>query len=476
VPVFELALTGQALLFLIIIGVFLATGQATIFHPLTIYLGFHALVFVIRPLLICVFNFDHEFVYMGIRPDPQLLVRVLAVSSLGLIVFAVASVGLGWCQPQFQTHTPAPFIQKQRQALLLLALTLLPVIAYSIRAGQTDFAVEERGGTYVTTGASGYTIEAQLMAGPLICAMLAVTRFNRWALLILVPYVAYRAYAGMSRWSFVLLFVALGLMYTWQTRRKWLPLWLMVCMLPIFPLFKVIGEDRVLVKELITGEYDPSLRNHTEPGMSATERFRAKYDGPDFANFDFLTYVVANVPERTGMYTHGVQYLQLFTEPIPRKLWPGKPAGAPVATFNLNAYGNFLGRTVSLVGDGWMSGGWLGVAITMALAGVLLGLAHRWFWRHSQNNMVALIYLVGLAMLPQWFRDGGISISKFLFWNLSPLIMWIGLTWMLGNRSLPGYSVWLPVNSRIRFLYPEAETKPAEASAPDANPTRSLTS
>jgi hypothetical protein len=183
--------------------------------------------------------------------------------------------------------------------------------------------VEERGGTYVTTGASGYAIEAQLMAGPLICGLLALTRFKWTALWVLGPYVAYRAFAGMSRWSFVLLFVALGLMYTWQTRRKWVPWWLVVCMIPVFPLFKAIGEDRVLVQELVTGTYDPNIRNQTEPGMSARDRFRVKYDGPDFANYDFLVYVVDMVPERTGTYTYGSQYLQLFTEPIPRKLWPG---------------------------------------------------------------------------------------------------------------------------------------------------------
>jgi hypothetical protein len=187
-----------------------------------------------------------------------------------------------------------------------------------------------------------------------------------------------------------------------------------------------------------------------------------KYDNPDFANFDFLAFVVEMVPDRTQTYTYGTQYLQLFTEPIPRKLWPGKPAGAPIGFFNLNNYGDFLGRTVSLVGDGWMSGGWIGIAVTMTLVGAMLGLAHRWFWKHSQNNMVALFYLVGIAMLPQWYRDGGISISKFLFWNLSPLVFWLALTWLLKGGFVPGHSVLLPAGSRIRFVRNENQ--------PTANP------
>jgi hypothetical protein len=460
----ETALYVQVIVWLLVILLFLMTRQASIYHPLTMYLGFHGLVFVIRPLLVHFLEFDHEFLYMGIQPDQMLLVKTLAVSSLGLVVFAAATLGFGWCRVQFRSAAPAPFTPEQRRALLILAILLLPVVAYSIRAGQTDFATEERGGTYMMVGASGYAIEAQLMAGPLVCALLAVTRFQWGALLLLVPYVGYRAFAGMSRWSFVLLFVALGLMYAWQTRRKWLPWWILVCVIPVFPLFKAIGDNRGLVKDLIAGEIhqpDP-----TKPGMSALDRFRAKYDGPDFANFDFLTYVVAMVPERTGTYTYGTQYLQLFTEPIPRKLWPGKPAGAPIGFFNLNNYGDFLGRTVTLVGDGWMSGGWLGVVITMTLVGTILGLAHRWFWRHSQNNMIALLYLVGLAMLPQWFRDGGISIAKFLFWNLSPLMIWCGLTWLLGDRLFPGYSILLPRGGGVQVIGTESRGNRLERSAP----------
>jgi oligosaccharide repeat unit polymerase len=186
--------------------------------------------------------------------------------------------------------------------------------------------------------------------------------------------------------------------------------------------------------------------------MTAQEKIKQKYDTQEFANFDYLCHVVSCVPDRSGTYTYGSQYLQLFTEPIPRKFWPGKPIGAPIGLVNLNQYGNFNGLTVSLPGDGWMSGGWVGLIITMGLVGALLGRAHRWFWQHSNNNLVALFYLVSLAMLPQWFRDGGISIAKFLLWSWLPLLLWLGFTWLLGRRQVPGYSVFLPGDTRIRLI------------------------
>jgi hypothetical protein len=99
-----------------------------------------------------------------------------------------------------------------------------------------------------------------------------------------------------------------------------------------------------------------------------------------------------------------------------------------------------------------MSGGWVGLLVTMATVGAILGWAHRWFWKNMDSNLPALFYLVGLAMLPQWFRDGGISISKFVFWNLSPLVLWAGLTWLLGRRLLPGYSVLLSPGTSLRII------------------------
>jgi hypothetical protein len=447
----DLALAAQVLLWLIVLGVFLASGQASIFHPLSVYLAFHLVVFVIRPMLVHYLDFNHNFVYMLFEPSEEQFIRALAVSSVAFVVFAVTCLAVGWHRPGFPTPAPAPFGETQRQALVLLTVLLIPPIAYSIHSNLSGgMQGEHRGGTFVLTGASGYTLEAQFMAGPLICAWLAVGRFRWPAVLPLVPYLFYRTYSGGSRWTLVLLFLALALVYAWQKRIKWLPLWSVVCAVPLFFLFHAVGENRGALGEYLAGgEFE---HTRAQEGMTATEQLRAKYDDPDFANFDFLTFVTAMVPERTGAYTYGSQYLQLFTEPIPRKLWPGKPAGAPVRSFNLNDYGNFLGMTVTLAGDGWMSGGWIGLVVTMGIVGVFLGLAHRWFWRRVGSNMVSLIYLVGLAMLPQWYRDGGISIAKFVFWNLSPLVLWLVLTWLLGRRLVPVSSVLLPRGARLRLI------------------------
>ena len=93
-------------------------------------------------------------------------------------------------------------------------------------------------------GASGYSLEAQYMAGSLLAAWLLVKGFRWVTLLPIVPYVLYRAYAGMSRWTIVLLFLLITLIYAWQRRAKWPALWAILCAVPVFFLFKSIGDNR----------------------------------------------------------------------------------------------------------------------------------------------------------------------------------------------------------------------------------------
>src|SRR6516225_8959879 len=81
----EIALCAQVLVWLIVIGVFLAGGEASLFHPVTWYLIFHGVVFVLRPILVQGFGFDFLWRYMGFHPTDEVFVLTLIVSSVGLI-------------------------------------------------------------------------------------------------------------------------------------------------------------------------------------------------------------------------------------------------------------------------------------------------------------------------------------------------------------------------------------------------------
>lgn len=453
----EPALYLQVLVWLAVIGVFLASGQASIFHPATIYLGFHGMVFVIRPLLVHFMGFDSVWRYIVFQPTDNDFIRALAVSSVALISFVGACLYFGRTQTWFP-HGPKPgFSVLQRRALIWTTLILLPYMAVSIattQGGSEASGERAENGVFIQTHSTGYLNDAQFMLAPLLGAWLLATRFHWLNLPPILLYVAYRSWTGWSRWTIVLFFLMIVFAFCWQQRRRWLPVGAIALAIPVLVLFNILGHNRDLLKDLFLGQQNESTIVDLRQGMPVEEIRNRRYDTQDFANFDYLCYVVGVVPERTKTYSYGLQYLQLLTEPIPRILWKGKPAGSPVGTINLNAYGNFVGLTVSLCGDGWISGGWIGLVITLGLAGGLLGRCHRWFWNKINNPIAALFYVSGLAMSPQLYRDGGISLYKFLMWTWLPFCLWLGIIWWLGGRTVRGHAIALRSGDHLRLVYP----------------------
>jgi hypothetical protein len=456
----EIALLAQLAVWLTVVVVLFASRQASLLHPATIYAAFHGLVFVVRPLLVYYLGFDTNWNYMLFNPTEEMFERTLAVTSLGLICFMTACLLMGKGAAVGTRALKPQFSKQERAALLITTGLLAPLAAYSIWTTREGIAGERIGGIYVMTDSTGYINEAQHFLMPLLCAWLVLTRFRAWNLLPISAYVGYRAWFGWSRWTILLFLVMVVLAYCWYHGRKWLPAWSLAAAVPILVIFNLLGHNRELIKSLFSGGETQAAQSR--PGAPESERLKQQLDTQDFSNFDFLTYVVAVVPERTGRYTYGLQYLQLFTEPIPRILWKGKPVGAPVRTVDIGAYGNFVGLTVSLCGDGWLSGGWAGVIIMLLLVGGMLGRAYRWFCEHSANRLGAMVYIVALSMVPQWYRDGGISIFKFLLFTLSPLFVWMGVTWLIGSRSVPLYSVVLPRRGRVSIVHPGISARPGE--------------
>lgn len=449
----ELALAAQVLFWLALVGCFLASRQASLFHPATVYLLFHGLVFVLRPVLVYSFGFDANWHYMIFKPTDDFFIRTLAVSSTGLLCFVAACLVLGWTRVEFLSSEQPSFSFVERKALVLTTLLLLPAVAYSVYATRNGIEGERVGGIYIMTNSTGYLNEAQHFAMALICLWLVLSKFH-WANMFPVSaYMVYRIWFGWSRWTILLFLLMVVLTYCWYHRKNWVPLWWIMAMIPCLIVFNLLGHNRDLLKDILEGTTVQVV--DARPGTTQVEKIKKQLDTQDYSNFDYLSYVVSVVPERTGTFTYGLQYLQLFTEPVPRILWKGKPVGAPVKTINLGAYGNFIGLTVSLCGDGWMSGGWPGLIITLSLAGALAGRAHRWFFEHQGHKPGALMYLAVLALLPQWYRDGGISIFKFLLFTLFPLLMWLAACWLLGGQLVPSYSLPVQAGSIVRVLEPK---------------------
>lgn len=429
----DLAVVLQGMIWLAAAAAFFGRRQATLFHPCTLYLAFHGIVFVLRPLAVHFLNFDLMWNYIGFYPSPEDLLRALAASSASLVVFLAACLRAGKAAIVMPPSAGRRFREQEIRGLLITAGLLAPLIAYSIYETASGIKKERVGSIYILSGAGGYIVESQQMALPLIASIIWVYRFRLWTFSLALFYVAYRVWFGWARWTIIVFVLLLVLLFCWQRRRLWLPVWMLLLFLPVFILFNALGHSRSLFKMILKGA--PLVKESTAECRTFSELLKRTLDTVDFANLDELTYVMAVVPARTGTYTYGVQYLALFTEPIPRHLWRDKPVGAPLGFFNLNAYGNFFGLVVGLPGDGWLSGGWLGMCLTMAAAGWVVGRAHRWLWQNRENQFRVLIYMTGLAALIQLYRDGGISVLKFLLFLWLPVVVWAVITRSLANPS-----------------------------------------
>lgn len=435
----DIAIFLQVLFFTMVCFGFFVSRSASFFNPIALYLIFHFLVFVLRPLMVYALDFDFVWRYMRYRPTEQESVETLLLSSFALLVIVLAAYFAGRCRPEFSATQFPALSRSERSAFALTALILGPFAVYSgvFAGGGTTFDVSNDGGIEMTrdlatgiavyTNTTGYIAQAHSMLGAL--CFLALWRFNfrPWAYLPFVMFIAYRAFLGWGRWSIITGCMSLVLLYLYRNKIKWFRLRYLLIVIPMVILFQNLGMNRDLVRDYVQ---DLGVDNRVAEVTSyndSVDKWKA-LDHPDFANYEFLAYVKWAVPAKSQTYTYFTQYLQLFTEPIPRILWKEKPIGAPVRLINLNDYGNFVGMTTSLAGDGWMSWGWFGVALTMLVVGLILGRMHKWFWRSQDNPRAVMAYCVFLPLTIQWFRDGGISIAKFALFSLFPIILWIFLS------------------------------------------------
>lgn len=452
----EFALYFHLFVFLLVAGIFIVNPKMSMFHPLAFYLLFHGIVFVIRPFMVHYLKFDGRWVYMRFFPTEDQFIFTLIVSSVALVVFAVASSLAGKTDVNFADARLPDFTSAQKRAFFWMALLLAPLTLYSALFAVQDvgfdtnradiqMSVDLTTGNTVYVNTTGYIVDAQTMLGSLAILFMWRFRFAVWTWIPVALFISYRAFLGGGRWPMITTVFTLILIQLFRTHKRWFRLRYLAFFVPLFILFQNIGFDRNYFRDIIGGG-----------GSAPVAEFRderswlQKQDNPDFANFEFLAFVLWAVPDMTKSYTYFTQYLQIFTEPIPRILWSEKPIGAPIRFYELNDYGNFVGLTLSLPGDGWSNLGWLGLVITMALVGAFLGWLHRRFWANLEHPAKVLMYCVFLPLTVQWFRDGGITIAKFALFTVLPVALWSGFTrlfqWLDQKRAIE--NVRMPVRRR----------------------------
>ncbi len=448
---YSLHLMFSCCLFIIIAICYAYSRYASIFHPLTYYLVFHGLVFVVRPCFQYAFDYDSIYVLYGFHPTLYTKHLTLLITNIGLLCFTGAVLSTGNVTMSFVSTDRGISGAADRggRQLILVAVACAPIIILSMRVVMTtftDYGASElftsngEGRTLLTQGTSGYMLDANVMLGTIGVLIAWAYRFKVLSFIPFGAFCAFRMTAGGARWTFIMASASLMLIYLYDKRRKWPILKFSLYGVLLLFIFYQIGSYRRVVLDLVW-QAPPGYNDSQVDNYISRKGF---FDDMDFGNLEYLEYVVMAVPEMTGTYDYFVNNLEIFTAWIPRNLWPNKPAGPPIEFYDLWDYGSPIGMTQSIVGRGWADLGVVGVAIWCSLGGAAWGLYYKWFAQSQQTRFEVATYAMMLPLSVQWFRDGVlITIVKFpLFWIL-PIVLWLLVSkiWRVPARQSRAFSV-----------------------------------
>lgn len=410
-------------LWVLISLMYLRTKWASAFHPVTYYLAFHGIVFVVRPFF--QYNYSYHSVYdlYGFYPDEETKGITLLIANLGLISFCLGAYLTGRLSVRFWDDRRLRLQDRALIPLLSALLLAAPIIIYSTRyAISINFGSEDlrrlvRDTTTfhtIYTETSAYVVDANLMLGAFGVAIAWSSRFRPLAFIPFLSFLALRLTVGWSRYTFILTTLSLALLFLFESRRKWLAPWMLLGGLLLLGTFNALSAQRSLIADWIKGV-------DTQMPEFASQR-EGFFDKLDFANLEFVEYLVSVIPEQTGTFNYFTDVLEIFTAPVPRVFWSEKPVGPPIQLYNINDYGFPVGITLTLVGEGWQGLGYAGVLFWCGFGGVLWGGVYRWFVRHRNSTFSVLYYCLLLPLCIQWYRDGLLlNLVKFPLFFLLPV-------------------------------------------------------
>ena len=273
------ALAFSVVCFVLVTGYFVRRPSFSLFHPLTFYSAFHGFIFVFRPILARLNDFN--LVYRGYQFSPTLSdkLTVIVASNLGYLAFAFFCLMSGDVAMRFKQDSFAVAERERLKPLLFWVLAIcVPIGLYSLSklwAGASganvdfDTMIRDAGtGVYVNTQGNGYLAEAQLMLATCGALIAWMFRFRLLAILPLLGFVLFRAGTG-GRGPFVTAMVTVGLLYLYEHRRRLPSLQVAALLIAAVAIFNVVGNDRgVAIRQALGAEKGSQIFYNTRASHS----------------------------------------------------------------------------------------------------------------------------------------------------------------------------------------------------------------
>lgn len=427
---YEIALSISLATFIGITFYYVRSPAFSIFHPFSIFLAVHGLIFVIRPIAGDILHYGMIYSIYHFMPSIEIRTTVILASNLSLVCFSFWCLRIGSMPMRFNFDR---FDHEERrrltQVFVLASLIVLPFAGYSLYASYNSLAqgilvhgmvIDRSSGYQYNTSTNGYVTDAQMMLVPWVALIAWMGRFRLLALVPLLLFVLVRAGTG-GRGAFVVAMASTALLYCFEHRRRLLPASFIGYGAALLALFALIGMDRgATVRQLLGQQVNVDIEEKLTWGNDW--QF---LEAMDWANMEFFEYLVYVVPEKSGTYDYFLDNFQIFTDPVPRSFWDGKPKGEPFRSIFLFDYGDPVGMTRSIPGEGWYALGWIGVIIWSSLWGAAMGSLYRRFAQSKQTTMQTACYMAFIPSLIIGYRDGALqSVVHSAGVYLAPIGIW----------------------------------------------------
>ena len=425
-------------IYFVILFIYLQHHAASAFHPLTLYLAFHGLVFMIRPWT--AYFYQYRLIYEVYRfiPDAYAKNMALVVANVGLVAFAWASLRFGNQPMRFRITALSTFERgRMVRPFVIVFLLMQPWFLYSIYLGwfnrMTDKSLstlDKVTGVLTSADTNGYAVGGAHLAVFLLPLLAWLFRFRLWVIVVVGAYLFVMLGMG-TRGPTVMAVVGIALFYLYEKRRKWFEWKTVIIVVLGISIFSAIGFDRGRGLRMLFVEDSSNFWQY----RASVEGRLTPLEGMDFGNLEMVEFLTETVPRKTGTFEYFVDQLQLFTEPIPRALWEGKPIGKPVRLFNLFDYGHPIGATWSMPGEGWLQLGLAGVVLWCGAWGAVIGRLYNRFACGRQTVFKVSSYFILLSMMIVCYRDGTLlSVMRYGLFAIIPMVLWYVLANLLGER------------------------------------------
>ena len=337
--------------------------------------------------------------------------RLEALDALSLLVLAQSCflAAYLWNQrrrlPVVEPMQLSPFLTWLRPKLLLFGLACLPLVVLV----RESVASQVRGGQSLAFQVSGY-----LYLFPFVLIGIATLIMCLWK------------FGGMPKWwhkivAVLILYGVATLTFSTSGRFQLLG-WLATTAIIFSSSFKPSRRLWLLASFLVVAggifAIAGALRGSIAGGglqSAAFDRFLGAEDANMLDGFVLLKrFFPEVVPYRLGM-TH----LEVLFRPIPRAIWPGKPAGGSYmeqAGLSSADGGFTIGISPTLFGDFYTEGGVIAMILLSLVYGVVLARLVRWtVWLHPFASVLVRAMVVA-ALIPV-LRGG----------DMAGIVAWLGM-------------------------------------------------